>query len=244
MPERAGDRVIQDQLMRLMRAIVRDDKHGVAKLIAKEPGLARHSISVGATREANAEFFFDEISHYLYAGDTPLHAAAAGYRLEIARSLLDHGADVHAANRRGAQALHYAADGAPESPHWHPEAQAKMIAVLIGAGADPNALDKTGVTPLHRAIRQRCAAAVDSLVQNGSAVGLKNKNGSTPLHLAVQNTGRGGTGSAEAKALQKEIISLLLNAGANLQDRDAKGKTVRECAKSSWIRPALEGSIC
>lgn len=242
MSERADGRNAEDDLMRLIRAIVRGDKQSAAKLIAKQPLLAPQSISVGATREAAADFFFNEIKHYFYAGDTPLHAAAAAYRVEIAQELLKHGADVTAANRRGAQSLHYAVDGVPGSRHWNPEAQAKMIALLINAGADPNALDKSGVTPLHRAVRQRCAAAVDSLLRNGSSVRLKNGNGSTPLHLAVQNTGRGGTGSPESKALQKAIIGLLLSAGADLQDCDARGKTVRECAKSDWIRPALEGS--
>ncbi len=242
MPERAGDRGVEDELMRLMRTIVRGDRQSVAKLVARQPSLARQSISNGATREAASEFFFDEINHYLYAGDTPLHAAAAGYRLEIAQHLLEHGAGVGAVNRRGAQPLHYAADGAPRSRNWNPEAQAKMIALLIKAGSDPNALDKSGVGPLHRAVRQRCAAAVGALLRNGSAVRLKNGSGSTPLHLAVQNTGRGGTGSPESKALQKEIIGLLLGAGAKPQDRDARGKTVRECAMSDWIRAALEGS--
>jgi ankyrin repeat protein len=111
-----------------------------------------------------------------------------------------------------------------------------MIALLIENGANPNALDKSGVAPLHRAVRQRCPKAVDSLLHNGADVWLKNKSGSTPLHLAVQNTGRGGTGSPEAKTCQKEIIELLLKAGAKLQDRDARGKTAKESAQSDWIR--------
>ena len=123
--------------------------------------------------------------------------------------------------------------------NWHPQAQAKMIVFLIGAGANPNALDKSGVAPLHRAVRQRCAKAVDALLRNGAGVRLKNKSGSTPLHLAVQNTGRGGTGSPEAKALQREIIDVLLKAGANPQDRDPRGKTAKQCAQSDWIRALL-----
>jgi len=221
--------------MRLIDAILRDDKQNLTKLLAKSPSLARQSTSVGATRQAETNFFFEEIGHYLYAGDTPLHAAAAGYRLEIARELIKQGSDVSAINRRGAQPLYYAADGSPGSRHWNPEGQARMIALLINAGADPNALDKSGVGPLHRAVRQRCAAAVDALLRNGASVELKNKSGSTPLHLAVQNTGRGGTGSPEAKVLQKEIITMLVNAGAKPQDRDGSGKTVRQCVQSEWI---------
>ena len=176
----------------------------------------------------------------MYAGDTPLHAAAAGYRVDLARALLKTGANISARNRRGAAPLHYAADGVPESRNWNPQAQAETIALLINAGADPNALDKSGVAPLHRAVRQRCPAAVDSLLRNGAGVRLKNRSGSTPLHLAVQNTGRGGTGSPESKALQREIIEQLLKSGADIEDRDGRGKTVRECVKCDWMRVWLK----
>ena len=82
-------------------------------------------------------------------------------------------------------------------------------ACLIEAGADPNALDKNGVTPLHRAVRTRCAAAVKALLEGGADPRRKNKNGSTPMLLATQNTGRGGSGSREAKAQQERIVGLL-----------------------------------
>src|SRR5262249_3215579 len=160
----------------------------------------------------------------LYSGDTALHAAAAGYRVQIAKELLRNGASIAAANRRGAQPLHYAADGGPGSCTWNPVAQAEMIALLTRSGADPHALDKSCIAPLHRAVRGRCASAVDALLRNGAGVRLKNKSGSTPLHLAVQNTGRGGSGSSEAKAQQEEIIKILLKAGANPKDRDGKSK--------------------
>lgn len=81
-------------------------------------------------------------------------------------------------------------------------------------GADPNAIDKSGVAPLHRAVRNRCAAAVRALIDGGADPRTPNKNGSTPLLLATQNTGRGGSGSAAAKAQQKEILRLLMEHGA------------------------------
>lgn len=224
----------QKNLSRLMNAIVNDDASEVAQLLASTPFLAAESLIVGATRQAAKEFYYQEIGHYLFAGDTPLHAAAAGYRKEIAEQLLNNGATVAAVNRRGATPLHYASDGHLSSRAWNPKGQAE-IALLIRAGADPNALDKSGVAPLHRSVRQRCASAVDSLLRNGASVRLKNKSGSTPLHLAVQNTGKGGTGSLEARALQREIIELLLKASANPHDRDGRGKTVRRAAQSNWI---------
>jgi ankyrin repeat protein len=85
----------------------------------------------------------------------------------------------------------------------------------VAAGADPNAVDQGGVTPLHRAVRNRCAAAVRALLDGGADARRKNKRGSTPMQLATQNTGRGGTGSPEAKAQQQEIVRLLKGALSN-----------------------------
>jgi ankyrin repeat protein len=63
-------------------------------------------------------------------------------------------------------------------------------------------------------VRNRCAAAVKALLDGGADPQAPNKNGSTPMLLASQNTGRGGSGSAEAKAQQKEILCLLTEHGA------------------------------
>jgi ankyrin repeat protein len=76
-------------------------------------------------------------------------------------------------------------------------------------GADPNAADKSGVTPLHRAVRTRCAAAVRVLLANGADPLRTNGSGTTSLRLAVLNTGRGGSGTAAAKEQQREIVRLL-----------------------------------
>jgi ankyrin repeat protein len=132
--------------------------------------------------------------------------------------LIKAGADVAFRNRRGAEPLHYAADGSPGGRNWNPQAQAAMILLLIQNGANPNALDKSGVAPLHRAVRHRCPSAVEVLLQNGASVELKNKSGSTPLRLAVLTTGKSGSGSPEAKICQKQIIEILLAAGADARD--------------------------
>ena len=118
-------------------------------------------------------------------------------------------------------------------------AQRDVITYLIEAGADPNALDKSGVAPLHRAVRTRCSAAVSALIDNGADPLLMNKNGSTPLHLAVQNTGKSNSGSDAAKDEQGRIIVLLLGHGASPTDADANGKTVAAAATSDWIRDLL-----
>ena len=226
-------------LQTLLRLIASRDRSTTSQLLAESPSLARQAIDVGATRAAASTYYYATIAHYVYAGDTPLHVAAAAYETGIAEELVARGAEVHARNRRGAEPLHYAVDGIPGSDAWNPEAQYATVEFLIEAGANPNAKDKSGVAPLHRAVRTRCAAAVRALLVHGADVRGKNKRGSTPLHLAIQNTGRGGTGSAASREEQKEIIQLLLGHGARPSDTDDSGRAVKDCVTADWIRALL-----
>jgi hypothetical protein len=215
-------------LLALFRAIASDDRSKAAHILKSSPRLAQHATDFGATRQVAQKYYLRAVEHYVYAGDTALHIAAAAYRIDIVQDLLARGADVRARNRRGAEPLHYAVDGAPGSSHWDPSAQAAVIDHLIRAGGDPNCRDTSGVAPLHRAVRTRCAAAVRALLTHGADPRIRNRSGSTPLHLAVQSTGRGGTGTAAAQQQQAEIVALLLEHGARLTDENARGKAVRD----------------
>jgi hypothetical protein len=66
-----------------------------------------------------------------------------------------------------------------------------------------------GTTPLHRAVRNRCAAAVKELLERGADPRRKNGSGSTPAQLAKLTTGKGGSGAPEAKVQQAEILRML-----------------------------------
>jgi hypothetical protein len=195
-------------LLEVARAIARGDPD-VARSLRRSPDLACAAIPAGATRPSAAAFYLDDVEHYVYAGDTLLHVAGAAYASRVARMLIDAGADVGARNRRGAQPLHYAADGGPGLRTWNPSAQAGIVTLLLEAGADPNAVDKSGVAPLHRAVRTRCTGAVRALLAGGADPRLPNKSGSTPSDLAATTTGRGGSGSDEAKEEQRAIVRLL-----------------------------------
>jgi Ankyrin repeats (many copies)/Ankyrin repeat len=200
--------------MKLVRAIVDGDADAVTRLLAETRSLATASFEAGASRATAQPYFLAKIGRYIYAGDTALHIAAAGYRRDFVERLIGAGADVRARNRRGAEPLHAAAAGMPGAPTWDPHAQATAIACLIAAGADPNAPDQGGATPLHKAVRSRCAAAVEALLGGGADPRRKNKAGSTALRLVEVNSGRGGSGSQEAKAEQQKILRLLEAEGA------------------------------
>ena len=229
-------------LLELLQAIASRNLPMALRLLGEAPQLALLAMRTGATRQGAGDYFFREISHYAYAGDTALHIAAAAYQADIAEELISRGANVGARNRRGAEPLHYAVDGIPDSEAWNPTAQSATVELLIRSGADPNSVDKSGVAPLHRAVRTRCAGAVAALLNNGSDARMRNKSGSTPLHLAVQDTGRGGAGSLAAREGQAEIIRLLLDNGARPSDKDSAGRSVRDCVRANWIHRLLADS--
>jgi ankyrin repeat protein len=203
----------EQALRELVDAIAERDSSAAFQMLAASPELARSSFRAGATRQAAKEYFLDPIRRYVVAGDTALHIAAAAYQADLARELIRAGAPVDARNRFGDEPLHAAAVGAPGSRWWNPSAQAATIVCLIQSGANPNAADKREVTPLHKAVRTRCAGAVRTLLEHGADPTRKNKSGSTPMVLATQNTGRGGTGLPIAKEQQREILRLLEERG-------------------------------
>jgi len=218
-----------------IRVVVDGDIDHASRRLAESPALATTPSDAGATRQRSSSFFFADIAHYLYEGDTALHMAAAAFRRPVAELLVAHGADCRARNRRGAEPLHYAAD----ANRWNPTAQAETIGYLLSIGANPNAVDSGGVTPLLRAVRTRSLPAVRALLDGGADPRQPNKTGSTPLHLAVQTTGRGGSGSPQAREQQAGIIRLLLERGARATDKDKQRKAVHQTATSEWIRALL-----
>lgn len=220
----------------MLEAIVADDVSAVKRLLQADPALV--------VRQIPQSIFYDSrIFHWIYAGDTVLHLAAAGYRVEIVDLLVGEGADPKAAgNSRHSTPFHYAADGFITGPAWDGAMQVETLRSLLENGANLHGQDRNGATALHRAVRTRCADAVRYLLAAGSDPEARNHSGSTPFHLAVQNTGRGGSGADVAIRAQRQILHSFLSAGASTQSKNCRGMSVKECARSSWIRDLLEGA--
>jgi len=112
-PSRQLDGSVDAALLALFGAIASHDYLETTRRLDAAPDLATRPIRTGASRQDPDTYFLAPIHHYVYAGDTALHVAAAAHNSPLAQSLVGQGADVRARNRRGAEPIHYAADGAP-----------------------------------------------------------------------------------------------------------------------------------
>src|SRR5256714_4872049 len=115
---------------KMLTAIVEDNPGAVEELLKADNQLAMRLIR-------QAKLYDSGIFHWIYVGDTALHLAAAGYRVEIVKILLAAGADPNSAkNMRKSSPLHYAADGFITGPVWDAKRQVATIRCLLENDAD------------------------------------------------------------------------------------------------------------
>jgi len=95
---------------------------------------------------------------------------------ELARWLIEQGADIDAPDTYGETPLHSRAG------HWRGH-----LGILLDLGADVNARDSRGDTPLHKAAGVGNERSVRLLLDHGAAVDAVNNRQLTPLAAALEN---------------------------------------------------------
>lgn len=115
-------------------------------------------------------------------GSTALHYAAVHRNAKIIHYLLDHGADIEAADKNGFRALHHAAQCAGGEP------TAALLA-LLGRGASIEARNNNGTTPLMHAMLRNNPWNVRELIVAGADEKAADNAGHTPLGEARQMRG-------------------------------------------------------
>jgi tankyrase len=108
---------------------------------------------------------------------TPLIYAAASGHVEVARVLLEGGANVQRANADQRTALHVAAS------YGHLD----VCRLLLDWGAKVDPVDKWKYTPLNDAARRDYLSVVKLLVERGADVRLRNVDGMTASDVARSN---------------------------------------------------------
>lgn len=133
---------------------------------------------------------------FSHDGFTPLHLAAFFGRIPIVELLLSQGAPVNEVSQNASELspLHSAV------AHRQPQVSLEISRALIAAGADVNATQHGGWTPLHAAALHGNLPLVRLLLEAGAKAGVKNETGQTPAALAKTKS-------------HKEVIALLSQRG-------------------------------
>jgi uncharacterized protein len=175
-------------------------------------------------------------------GARPLgHAARFGH-LEMVELLLARGAPIDARNLAGATALYYAAEGG----------QVAVVQRLIERGADVNLTGRSGISPLAAAAYAGSDAIVAALLARGADERVADDTGKPPIvyaaararldivkRLLARNIDinaryphdltllmwASGADEKVAEADAIKVVQFLTDAGARIDDRDARGRT-------------------
>jgi ankyrin repeat protein/L-ascorbate metabolism protein UlaG (beta-lactamase superfamily) len=171
-------------------------------------------------------------------GSTPLHVAAVRRQPAMVEFLLSQGANVNRRDRNGAYALTFAASGGDSSivrmvldsgsdlNFYDPVNGNTLIHMacsrglfwfadyLRDRGADINARNRAGVTPLNLTCQGRFPQRLEAILDRGADPALADSFGMTPLHAAAWNWNN-----------QPEMVRILLAHGADVNARDHGGRT-------------------
>lgn len=137
-----------------------------------------HLLSTSISNNSYTRFvdqFFSSLSFVACFADNSIHQSRDP-NFEIAKMLIEHGANVNAEDNYGRTPIYYADAGYSN----------KMVRFLVkDAKADLNHRDRQGRPPLHAAAEQGAKSLVNALIANGANVNQTILNNQTALHLVA-----------------------------------------------------------
>jgi ankyrin repeat protein len=127
-------------------------------------------------------------------GSTPLHWACVMGHVQVFKELVEHGADIEVKDNIGSTPLHLACCTdhlAAVNELLSPNDSNGTTTTILGkrksrAGANTEAKDKDGNTPLHFASRKGYLPVVEALLSVSADILAANNEGRLPVHEAVR----------------------------------------------------------
>lgn len=142
------------------------------------------------------------------AGSVLIYASESG-NPDMVREILRYNPKLEMRDHEGKTALFAAGEYRNADKDG---ARVECVRLLVRAGADVNAQDSEGNTPLHETF---LTDVQEELLKLGADVNARNKDGETPIFTTVDD----------------DAITLFIKHGADLTIRNNKGETVMEAAK-------------
>ena len=131
--------------------------------------------------DVNARDYDSWTAMHCVSGGNLIHYNNPQLLPNIARLLLEHGADVNTRTNHGQTPLHVAAE----------YGRVEVVYVLLEHGANVDAEDNSGRTPLHThchtAVDYKNTEVVRVLLEHGANVGAEDNEGKTAFHIASVN---------------------------------------------------------
>src|SRR5437764_4945148 len=143
------------------------------------------------------------------AGATALYVAAEGGQVSVAQRLIERGADVKLTGRSGISPISAAAYAGSDV----------IVEALLAHGADERVPDDTGKPPIVYAAARARLEVVKRLLARNIDVNARYPHDLTLLMWAS------GADEKVAETEVSKVVKYLLDGGAHIDDRDARGRT-------------------